>query len=506
MHVEDLLQLDRLNLALVWGDKALLGQEISGVTATDLEDPSRFLQPGEIVLSGLVWWSPDADPGKTERFVSALRSVGAAALLAGEETHGTVPDELLDACREHRVALLAVPAQTSFRAITDAVYLRQWGDLSRLPAPHYALPENVRAELGRLLERGTAPAELLDRAFAHLGTPPCHLLTSSGRTVARTSTAAPLPAPLAAQSLHGSSGTTLRVQAEGTDYDAWHLHLPEADAAPPRVLHEIADVMAQYRHQIDRKEAAWRQARDRLVAVTGAATSEANAVENALRACGLSVQGPYRVVVATMDAGANRAADDALTEALSHLPSASFAVGQGAGGEAIAVVESAGDDDLQGRLGEVWPLVHHCRPDTALHAGVSGLSPTPSGLGAALGQARYAGAAARATAPRTARVGAVEDLSDLESLLAGVPDDVRAAYATRTLGPLLDAGRAAHPMLLRTLEVFLAHNCSWSRTAEALHLHVNTVHYRIQRVEALTGRDLSRLDHKADLRAALLCR
>ncbi|BFP53373.1 hypothetical protein SCMC78_31800 [Streptomyces sp. CMC78] len=47
---------------------------------------------------------------------------------------------------------------------------------------------------------------------------------------------------------------------------------------------------------------------------------------------------------------------------------------------------------------------------------------------------------------------------------------------------------------------------SWARTAEALHLHVNTVHYRIQRVELLTGRDLARLDHELDLKAALLCR
>ncbi|MFG2982958.1 helix-turn-helix domain-containing protein [Streptomyces sp. NPDC048258] len=38
-----------------------------------------------------------------------------------------------------------------------------------------------------------------------------------------------------------------------------------------------------------------------------------------------------------------------------------------------------------------------------------------------------------------------------------------------------------------------------------MHLHVNTVHYRIERVEVLTGRDLSRLDHKLDLYAALRC-
>ncbi|MFB7605021.1 PucR family transcriptional regulator ligand-binding domain-containing protein [Streptomyces gardneri] len=164
MHVEHLLRLDSLDLTLVWGDESLLGQEIGGVTATDLEDPTRFLQSGEIVLSGLVWWNPADGPARTERFVSALREAGAAALLAGEETHGEVPRELAEACRRHRIALLAVPAHTSFRAITEAVYLRQWGELSRRPSDLYALPENVRGELERELERGASVGDLLESA------------------------------------------------------------------------------------------------------------------------------------------------------------------------------------------------------------------------------------------------------------------------------------------------------------------------------------------------------
>ncbi len=74
------------------------------------------------------------------------------------------------------------------------------------------------------------------------------------------------------------------------------------------------------------------------------------------------------------------------------------------------------------------------------------------------------------------------------------------------LGPLADSESDAHRTLLETVEVFLAHNCSWARTAEALHVHVNTVHYRIERVQRLTGRDLTRLDHRVGLRAALMCR
>ncbi|MFE6403688.1 PucR family transcriptional regulator [Streptomyces alboflavus] len=557
MHVDHLRQLDSLGITLVWGDEHLLGREISGVTATDLEDPERFLRPGEIVLTGLVWWHPDDGRAKAERFVAALSAGGAVALLAGEETHGAVPADLVDACRAHRVPLLSVPARTSFRAVTEAVYLRQWGDLSRLPAPHHALPENVRGELGRLLERGAGPAELLESAFAHLGTPPCHLLTSTGRTVARTSSAPALSAREAVRLLRSASGTTLRVQADATAYDAWQLHLPDTDAAPPRVLHETAEVLAQHRHHHDRRRAARARAHEALVDLlvrADAGAPDTDALAAALRACGLPARGSYRVVVAGVGAfgagagagagaggggavdgvGASRAAAgvappgpglalDALAEATRHLTSAPFAVAErpGVGAVAIIPVDAGADgtggagresgDGLRDGFRDVWPLLRACRPDAALHAGISTLIPDPAGLGRAVVQARYALAGARTTAPAAAgpeasAVTAVDDLSTLESLLAGVPHDVRAAYLSSTLGPLLGESRASHGVLLETLEVFLGHNGSWARTAKALQLHVNTVHYRIRRVEALTGRDLSRLDHKLDLRAALLCR
>lgn len=150
-------------------------------------------------------------------------------------------------------------------------------------------------------------------------------------------------------------------------------------------------------------------------------------------------------------------------------------------------------------------LIDACRPGVSRHAGVSAptATATAAGLGAALAQARHALAAA---SPRAPRVAGPDDLDGLAALLAGIPADVREAYRRTVLGPLLGAGRGSGPMLLETLEVFLAHDCSWARTAEALHVHVNTVHYRVERVETLTGRDLSRLDDRLDLRAALLCR
>ena len=59
------------------------------------------------------------------------------------------------------------------------------------------------------------------------------------------------------------------------------------------------------------------------------------------------------------------------------------------------------------------------------------------------------------------------------------------------------------PVGLATLAAYLACSGSWSRCADTMHLHVNTVRYRIERIEAMTGRDLRRLDDQVDLLLAL---
>ncbi|MGW6863126.1 PucR family transcriptional regulator [Streptomyces sp. NPDC054901] len=480
MHVLDLLQSDDLGLTLLWGEASLLGQEVSGVTATDLEDPGRFLGPGELVLSGLVWWA-EGDLAKADHFVSALARAGATALFAGEETHGRVPDELVASCRAHRVPIVAVPARTSFRAVTEAVYLRQWGDLSRRPNRIFALPENVRAELSRLLEGGAGPVELLDRACAHLGKVACYLLTASGRTVARTPSAPPMSARRA---VTARGGVSLRIEADSSPYDAWQLHVPDADAAPPRVLHEIAEVIAQYRDGLTRVGVAARSAGRELVRVLSGEVEPA-ALEEVLTAAGLPPTGPYRVLVAT--------SGEALAEALEHLEGVPWAAG---GPVAVLSEESRTAVDHVAALRSLWPLLRACGgPDADLRLGAGARAAGPEGLRSSLTQARFALTAADEKGP----VRGVEQLDTLAELLSGVPPEVRGVFGARTLGALGDG------MLRETLEVFLANNCSWARTAEALHLHVNTVHYRIERVEVLTGRDLSRLDHKLDLYAALRC-
>jgi hypothetical protein len=501
MHVGDLLEIEGLDLTLLWSGGSLLAQTVGGVTATDLADPSRFLQAGDIVLSGLVWWRADEEAtARTERFVSALAANGATALLAGEETHGEVPVSVVEACRSHGVALLAVPAHTNFRAITEAVYRHRWSDLSRRPADRYALPGGVRHELDRLVDAG-APAEaLLACAFAPFGGPAGHLLTSAGRTVARTLTASgPLPPAAGREALRGDLGATVRVPGEAGAYDAWFLHVPQGDGVPPRALHEVAELIGRFRQRCAEQEGPARGAGETLVA--GLEGADAGALADALGACGPLADGPWRVVSAHAE-GRDPAA---LREALRFLPpGTAWAAGPGAGSEALAVVQDTGRTPEL--LAAAWPHVHACRPDNPLHLGLSSPVPEPGGLPGAVAEARYARAAAARRVPEGCRATAAEELTSVESLLAGVPAEVRAVFSRAALGPLADSGKGSQPALLETLESFLAHNCSWTRTAEALHLHVNTVHYRIDRIRVLTGRDLTRLDHRLDLWAALLCR
>ncbi|MFE1885723.1 PucR family transcriptional regulator [Streptomyces diastatochromogenes] len=171
-------------------------------------------------------------------------------------------------------------------------------------------------------------------------------------------------------------------------------------------------------------------------------------------------------------------------------------------GCAFAVLSGVSD----GVLGEGWALVAGCAPEVALHGGTGAPADGPEGLGGALAQAQYALTSVRTTAPDASVLTDATALTSLDALLTGVPADVRSAYSRTVLGPLLDTDRTATAVLLSTLETFLACDGSWARTAQALHLHVNTVHYRIQRIEHFTGRDLSRLCDRLDLWAALRCR
>lgn len=77
------------------------------------------------------------------------------------------------------------------------------------------------------------------------------------------------------------------------------------------------------------------------------------------------------------------------------------------------------------------------------------------------------------------------------------------ALVDRTLGSLLEYDRSTNGELVRSLAAFLECRRSWQRTAERLSVHRQTVVYRMERVEQITGRTLSETADLAELWLAL---
>lgn len=148
------------------------------------------------------------------------------------------------------------------------------------------------------------------------------------------------------------------------------------------------------------------------------------------------------------------------------------------------------------------PLSAGLADDGRLTLGVSATVHSAEALRGALEEARHA---RRVAAARPGRVCAAghHELASHVLLLPFVPDDVRRAFTARLLDPLRDYDRRHRAELIPTLEAFLDCDGSWTRCAARLHLHVNTLRYRVGRIEQLTGRDLSRLEDKLDFFLAL---
>ncbi|MFF3160433.1 helix-turn-helix domain-containing protein [Streptomyces sp. NPDC003273] len=82
---------------------------------------------------------------------------------------------------------------------------------------------------------------------------------------------------------------------------------------------------------------------------------------------------------------------------------------------------------------------------------------------------------------------AAEDFGFLGLLLAGDRDV--GGFVGRTIGPVVDYDGRRGTELLHTLDAYFACGMSPARTKDALHVHVNTVAQRLERVGRLLGQD-----------------
>lgn len=97
--------------------------------------------------------------------------------------------------------------------------------------------------------------------------------------------------------------------------------------------------------------------------------------------------------------------------------------------------------------------------------------------------------------------------TELYRLFLSLPGNQPAAdFVKHTLYPILEYDKENHTDLLQTLKSYLWNNNSLLHTSEELHMHRNTVNYRIKRIEELTGRSVEDADTKLAFMNAILCK
>lgn len=378
-------------------------------------------------------------PGDAEPFVAALARSGAAALAASGADSGGIPDDVVDACVRHRIPLLEVPADLSFSVITEQVVL--------------ALAAASDSARKRLQAAADAPVEtLLERASAELGLP-CWVLSGLGRVVAGTS---PLPTPgedVVRRYAAREPGSLTLVPVEGRHAVPW---LVAVGGPLSTAQTELAEELAG------------------LVGVTRARSVPSEA----------ELSGEARVVALRTE-GSDESRD-VLRELL---PDGVLLESTGDTSYAATALRPSATE-----LSTVEPLLQAKR----ILCGVSDPGPRDEAREAA----HYALSVAARRSGRVAVVAAGEvDVHQL--LLAGAPDGLRAAVRRRVLGPLLDYDAEQHTDLVHTVRVFLECSGSPTRAAKALHVHVNTLRYRIGRAGELLGADLTEFTDQLDVYLAL---
>ncbi|WP_165914341.1 PucR family transcriptional regulator ligand-binding domain-containing protein [Streptomyces sp. AcE210] len=511
MLLTDLLDIPRLGLVPVVPATSA-GQRVRSVYTTDLPDPGRYLDGDELVLTSTTWYR---EPRDADVFVAALAGAGAAALVAGTAGIGEVPDALLQACTRHGLALCTVGDEVSYAALTEAV-------LALLAGPAHLSPgSGLHRGLVTSMASGAGAEGLVD-VFARATGVWCAVLYATGRQ-----TAGGVPAvsdhhlglahrdalvagsfPCVQPVPGGGTLTFFAVQspvahrppagylAAAGDFRDWAPGVSDA-AAEVCALLSMERVAAQERRRIE--------ARFLSESIELIRQGRTEGAESRLRSLGLDPDGPLAVlyVSTTGSPYAGELAAVILDEVTERIPGCSAPISDEDGYLILVPAEQAGAEraaaeEAAGRLAPL--MAHGCAA-----IGIGSPATKAAGLRTSLDEARLAHNIAR-LGSGSVRTATADDLSSSMLLLASVPDEVRRLYRERLIGVLERYDAEHRSDLVGTLTAFLDASGSWHRCAEQLHVHVNTLRYRLQRVEQLTGHSLATLRDRVDFCLALSIR
>jgi len=442
-------------------------QDIQWVAVTEQEDPQRFLNGGELVLTtGMRLKSAP----EQRRFVRQVQRAGAVGIGFGIGlTHDAVPPALIAEANRWGLPVVEVPYETPFIAITklvaDAQSADHYSKLERLIAGHQIL--------ARALLTGGGLSELLKNLGSMLRTD--IILTQFTAQLFNSVPGNPPPT--------ADTWASYPIPTGRRDACTLWVRQPFEDSG---IVGYAQNLISVELNNMVKQRQAQRALSGQVFEDVIHGTLEASEASRRLAGIGVNSTRKNVVLLAESAAHTRQLVSSSVPRPLEHGVTAVV------GKDLIIVVQ----DDGSGASALAKSLGDHLA-EAGIHAtiGIGGAYTKPNGL-------RWSYFEARDAASHGLPVNEPERLS-LTSLLLASEDVPLADMANESLNPLRNFDALHGAELMTTLESYLNNNGSVAAVAEALTLHRNTVRYRLAQITELTGYDPSQTQDRVQLWLAL---
>ncbi|MBT2513237.1 PucR family transcriptional regulator [Arthrobacter sp. ISL-30] len=467
MTLTSLIDVRSLGLRKVGQAQTTLDADIHWVAVTEQEDPQRFLNGGELVLTTGMRLRTAAEQ---RRFTRQVQRAGAVGIGFGTGlTHDAVPPALIAEADRWGLPVVEVPYQTPFIAIGKLVADSQSAD-------HYSKLERLIAGhqiLARALLTGGGLAELLKQLGSMLRTD--IILTQFSAQLYNSVPGSPSPT--------APEWASYPIPTGRRDACTLWVRQPFGDTG---IIGYAQNLISVELNNMVKQRQSQRALAGQVLDDVIHGTLETSEAQRRLAGVGINSTRKNVVLLAESQAHSKQLASTSLPKVLDD------AVTAVVGKDLITVIPNDGTSSSS--LAKA--LSDHLL-EAGIHAviGIGGAYTKPNGL-------RWSYFEARDAAAHGLPVNEPERLS-LTSLLLASEDVPLADMASESLTPLRKFDAAHGSELLATLESYLNHNGSVAAVAEALTLHRNTVRYRLAQITELTGYDPSQTQDRVQLWLAL---
>lgn len=495
----DLLDHEQLGLEIVVAPEAWAGRVVTGAHSIEIEHPARWLDRDWVMLTTGALLSGDLTDQR--RLIDELADAGIAALGFGLDVlHHQVPAGLIEQATVRSFPVFTVPHGIAFRDLVGLVYQATLCDEIRAANRLAAMQRFLIDSLGEESPRATVVQRLAGLIDSTVG-----ILTPHGEV---TLSSKELPGPEIIAEIGRHPGATVHFELANLHGLAFPIAPSSGEvrwlviASPAgKPLHPLAKTagrttvpllaaLVRLEHVQQSEDAAVRRAT--LEALLDLEDKRDAAIV-AARASGSGLDLTAGATVIVIEDTAPDAQPDSLIPA----------IGASLDGAQIPAMATVRDGRIvlivahRSRAGAAAELIASLRE--TLRVGVGRRVTEPLAVRQSYADALLA-VRARTRGPRQrGNVIQYDDLDVGTVLVHEAPLERLAPKIEQWLAPLLE-----NPLAYEALVAYLRYDLDVGRTARALHLHPNSVRYRLARAEELLGVHLRSSETIVALHVALL--